>query len=182
MNFDSKASSMINIKPEKNNCLNLLQTEQFFSSVPSPHPSRPEQAIALDLHLPLPHLNGQYSDSRLRALPLQIWAGSSLPSLHPIIALQNSYSGKHLPSEHWKVLGGQPRFLVAWQSVSSSPPGQSLTPSQRLAFEMQRPETLQVNDSIGHLLREHSSSEPSTQSLRPSQTKNQLIHWPVLRH
>lgn len=158
----------------------LLQTAQFLSSVPSPHPSLPEQAMALDLHLPFPHLRGQYSDSRLRALPLQIWAGSSLPSLHPIIALQNSYSGRHLPSAHWNVFGGHPRFLVAWQSASSSPPGQSLTPSQRLARDMHL--VLHLKASDGHLLRKQSSSEPSGQSLRPSQTKNQLMQVPELRH
>lgn len=160
----------------------LLQTEQLISSVPSPQPSLPEQAIALDLHLPLPHLNGQYPDIRLLARPRQTCAGSSLPSLHPIIALQNSYSGTHLPSAHWNVCGGQPCLPDAWQSASSSPPGQSFMPSQRLALDIHRPFDLHLNASFGHLRFVHSSSEPSLQSLRPSHTKNQLMHVPVLRH
>lgn len=160
----------------------LLQTEQLTSSVPSPHPSLPEQAIALDLHLPLPQRNGQYSETLLLDLPLHIFAGSSLASLQPMMALQNSYSGMHFPSAHWKVSGGQPLRPLAWQSISSSPVEQSRIPSQRLALEMHWPSDLHLNASWGHLVRLHSSSEPSLQSLRPSHTKNQLMQDPVLRH
>lgn len=138
--------------------------------------------MALDLHRPFPHRNGQYSDRRLRARPRQMCAGSSLPSLHPIMALQNSYSGKHFPSAHWKVSDGQPRLPAAWQSASSSPEGQSLTPSQRLARDTHLPDDLHRNASFGHLFRLQSSSDPSVQSFRPSHTKNQLMHVPVLRH
>lgn len=160
----------------------LLQTEQLTSSVPSPHPSLPEHAIALDLHLPFPHLRGQYSENRLLDLLLHIWGGSSLASLHPMIALQNSYSGIHFPSPHWKVSGGHPLLPEAWQSTSSSPAAQSRIPSQRLALEMHCPVDLHLKASWGHLVVVHSSSEPSLQSFRPSQTKNQLIQVPVLRH
>lgn len=160
----------------------LRQTEQLFSSDPSPHPSLPEQAMALDLHRPLPHLRGQYSEFLLLALPLHICAGSSLPSLHPMIALQNSYSGTHFPSPHWYVWGGHPLLPRAWQLISSSPSGQSLTPSHRPALEMHLPLFLHLNDSVGHLFLVHSSSDPSIQSLWPSQTKNQLMQLPELRH
>lgn len=38
---------------------NLRHTLQCCSSLLSPHPSRPEQTIAVERHRPLPHWNGQ---------------------------------------------------------------------------------------------------------------------------
>jgi hypothetical protein len=95
------------VKAEKDMKKTLLQTEQFASSDPSPQPSRPEQTMASDLQRPFAHRNGQYPDLLL-VRALQASRGSSLPSLHITIALQNSYSGKQRPSEHLNVRSGQP--------------------------------------------------------------------------
>jgi hypothetical protein len=115
---------------------NLLQIEQFCSSVPSPHPSRPEHTIAELLHRPLPHFNGQYLLPRAVAKLIGLWnefvitisdpqrcGGSSLPSLQLIIALQNSYSGKHSPDLHGNVFAGHLRDFLKSQRSSSSPFG-----------------------------------------------------------
>lgn len=47
--------------------------------------------------------------------------GSSLPSLHEIIALQNSYSGRHSPERHGNVFSGHFLDLRKSQFSSSSP-------------------------------------------------------------
>lgn len=158
-----------------------LQTEQCFSSEPSPHPSRPLQAIASERHLPLSHLKGHVLGAtlpryRVRQAPL----GSSLPSRQDTTALQNSYAGKHCPLLHLKAPSGHLRRLL--HSFSSSLSGQSLLPSQRPALETQTPLLAHLNAWTGQLPFEHSSSEPSTQSARPSQTKNQLMQFPELLH
>lgn len=97
----------------------LRQTLHVSSSLPSPQPSRPEHTIAVERHLPLPHLSGQYwlprclgsLSSRNKkfgsALEPQICGGSSLPSRHEMIELQNSYSGRHSPLLQRKVCSGQ---------------------------------------------------------------------------
>lgn len=94
---------------------NLRHTPHVSSSLPSPQPSRPEQIIAVDLHLPFPHLSGQYllprapgcvSSCRKKfgnAFEPQSCGGSSLPSRHEMIELQNSYSGIHSPLLHRNV-------------------------------------------------------------------------------
>lgn len=71
------------------------------------------------------------------------------------------------------------------QLNSSSPFGQSFVPSHRLACEIQIAgiEEPHLRACSGHTFRSlQSSSEPSAQSFLPSQTKNQLIHTPVLLH
>lgn len=73
-------------------------------------------------------------------------------------------------------------------SNSSSPCGHCFLPSQSVALDTHLPLCAQVNDCLGHsvrpaaLLIEHSSSEPSEQSGRPSHTKYQLMQWPLERH
>lgn len=103
----------------------LRQTLHVSSSLPSPQPSRPEHTIAVDRHLPLPHLSGQYwlprclfgSLSRRNkklgsAFEPQICGGSSLPSRHDMMELQNSYSGRHSPLLQRNVCSGQLRFRL----------------------------------------------------------------------
>lgn len=113
----------------------LRQIEQFCSSEPSPHPSRPEHTMAEDLQRPFAHLNGQY----LFPLPVgpgnsfekklvtssdpQRCGGSSEPSLQDMIALQNSYSGRHSPLRHGNVFSGHLRDLLKSHPISSSPLG-----------------------------------------------------------
>lgn len=69
------------------------------------------------------------------------------------------------------------------QPISSSPRGQSRLPSHSPDLDMQTLLSLHLNDCDGQRRRPvHSSSEPSAQSARPSQTKNQLMQLPVDRH
>lgn len=183
--------------------LYLLHTMQLFSSVPSPQPSLPEHTMALERHLPLPHLIGQYRRCRFRSslssrmknegmdlLP-QRCAGSSLPSRQEIIALQNSYSGRHSPLRHWKVFSGHwPfRFRDESQFNSSSPWAHCLLPSQSPAREIHLPLWAHLKVCSGHCgpssfvsSKTHSSSDPSLQSGLPSHTKNQLMQTPLDRH
>lgn len=101
--------------PLQNYKMYLLHTEQRSSSLPSPQPSRPEHTIAVDRHLPLAHLKGQYRltlDEPPKYLVKDCGlvphkcAGSSLPSLQETIALQYSYSGRHSPLRHMNVFSG----------------------------------------------------------------------------
>lgn len=109
--------------------------EQLCSSLPSPQPSLPEHTMAVLRQRPFEHLNGQYR------LPLlvgpgnnlekkletnsdpQRCGGSSEPSLQDIIALQNSYSGKHSPLRQGNVFSGHLRDRLKSQFISSSPLG-----------------------------------------------------------
>lgn len=142
------------------------------------------------------------SDGTVSAL--HKWAGSSLPSLQEIRELQNSYSGRHSPLLHRNVRSGHLRHKGKCrrlnQSISlnmntctycadngelhptsSSPCGHCFLPSHSDARETHLPLLLQVNDSLGHsnrpfaLSMEHSSSDASLQSGRPSHTKYQLM-------
>lgn len=69
----------------------------------------------------------------------------------PMIALQNSYSGKHFPSLHWNVSGGQPFLPSDWQFASSSPRWQSLTPSHLPDLEIHFPDDLHLKKYINML-------------------------------
>lgn len=71
------------------------------------------------------------------------------------------------------------------QSYSSSPLGQSATPSHRFAVDIQIAGTADphLKACSGQvLLSLQSSSEPSAQSFLPSHTKNQLMQIPLLLH
>lgn len=68
------------------------------------------------------------------------------------------------------------------QPISSSPRGQSRLPSHRTALDRQTLLSLHLNACTGQRWPVHSSSEPSAQSLWPSQTKNQLMQLPDDRH
>lgn len=162
---------------------NLRQTEQFCSSLPSPHPSRPEHTIAELRHRPLPHLSGQYRLPRAVAKLVGLWkefvittldpqrcGGSSEPSRHEMIALQNSYSGRHSPDRQGKVFAGHRLDLRKSQFSSSSPPGHWVFPSQSAAFETHFPLRWHLKACGGHcavtfaslvIENEHSSSDPS---------------------
>lgn len=167
----------------KKNGADLRQTEQCCSSLPSPHPSRPEQTIAELRHRPLPHFSGQYRLPRAVAKLDGLWnvfvittldphkcGGSSLPSRHEMIALQNSYSGKHSPERQGNVFAGHLLDLRKSQLSSSSPSGHWTFPSQSAAFETHFPLRWHLNACCGHCAVEfasldienmHSSSDPS---------------------
>lgn len=75
------------------------------------------------------------------------------------------------------------------QPISSSPCEHCFFPSHNAALDTHRPLIWHLNASLGHSLissrirfKLHSSSEPSLQSGRPSQTKYQLIQTPLDRH
>ena len=113
--------------------MNLRQILQFCSSVPSPQPSRPEQTLAEDRQRPFPHLSGQYRLPRAVGPEINFMkklgtgelphkcAGSSEPSLHEMIALQYSYSGRHSPLLHGNVLSGHFLDFLKSHPISSSP-------------------------------------------------------------
>lgn len=182
--------------------------EQRLSSEPSPQPSRPLQAIASERHLPLSHLNG-HRDAAIAFLPplpclRHASLGSSLPSRQDTTALQNSYAGRHCPLLHLNAPTGhsatdsrESNFERGWirrndllrrslHPTSSSPRGQSLFPSHITALDTQTSLCAHLNACSGHLDPfpeiEQRSSEPSSQSDLPSQTKNQLIQIPELLH
>lgn len=156
---------------------------QFCSSLPSPHPSLPEHTIAVLRHRPFPHFNGQYRFPRaaeklsvfcsvfiMTTSEPQRCGGSSLPSLQLILALQNSYSGRHSPDLHGNVFAGHFLDFLKSQCSSSSPLGHCILPSHINAFETHLPLRSQVNAFSGHFKvefascsveNEHSSSEPS---------------------
>lgn len=78
---------------------------------------------------------------------------------------------------------------VELQPNSSSPFGHCFFPSHRVARDTHLPLSAHLNDSFGHStvarvprFNVHSSSDASLQSGRPSQTKYQLIQWPLERH
>lgn len=177
--------------------------------------------MAVDLHRPFPHLKGQY---RLPRWPGSVnkrkkkfgtdfdpqrWGGSSLPSAHEMMALQNSYSGRHSPLLHRNVCSGHLIRKINFElysetnhaiitylpdrnelhPISSSPWEHCFFPSHNAALETHRPLIWHLKASFGHSLTSsrirfklHSSSEPSLQSGRPSQTKYQLMQTPLDRH
>lgn len=136
--------------------------------------------------------------------------GSSLPSAHDIMALQNSYSGRHSPLLHRNVCSGHlraERYIFRHcnirnstksiylpdrnelHPISSSPCEHCFLPSHSAALDTQRPLIWHLKASFGHSFTSsrirfklHSSSEPSLQSGRPSQTKYQLMQTPLDRH
>ena len=64
------------------------------------------------LHLPLLHLNGQYSPAFFfRYSRLHDCSGSSLPSLQSKMELQNECSGTQVPSLHLKPLPGHSEMV-----------------------------------------------------------------------
>ena len=80
----------------------------------------------------------------------------------------------------WKRQKYQLRRLL--QPISSSPRGQSRLPSHTPDLDIQILLSLHLNACTGQWRPVHSSSEPSAQSVRPSQTKNQLMQLPDDRH
>lgn len=99
-------------------------------------------------------------------------------SVHHKMSLSIIY--KYLKRKCAKDAEYQLRRLL--QPISSSPRGQSRLPSHSPDLDMQTLLSLHLNACTGQRGPVHSSSEPSAQSARPSQTKNQLMQLPDDRH